>query len=151
MKSTGKTDKQEVFGRVQRSFPRLQRILVPLDFSGKSRQALQYAAPIAGKFAARVLLLHVLPEKTAAARKTAALKRLRETGLRLMPAAMLEDPVVRTGKPGAEILAAARQHNADLIALTTSGQTGLKRLLAGSTAEEVVRLAPCPVLTVRKK
>ncbi len=56
-----------------------------------------------------------------------------------------------TGKPEREIVAAARQLNADLIALTTTGQTGFKRLLRGSTAEEVVRLAPCPVLTMHKK
>lgn len=151
MKTTGKSAKQEVFGRVLRSFPRLQRILVPLDFSGKSRQALQFAAPLAGKFSARVLLLHVLPEKSSASRRTAALKRLRDTGQKLLLDGMLDEPLVRTGRPGREILAAARQNNVDLIALTTSGQTGLKRLIAGSTAEEVIRLAPCPVLSVRKK
>ncbi len=151
MKSTSKAHKQEVFGRVLRSFPRLQRILVPLDFSGKSRQALLYAAPIAGKFSARISLLHVLPPKCTPVRKAAALKRLRETGQKMLPPSLLGEFLVRTGKPEREIIAAARQLDADLIALTTTGQTGLKRLLEGSTAEEVVRLAPCPVLTVRKK
>ncbi|NJR13649.1 MAG: universal stress protein [Phyllobacteriaceae bacterium] len=50
-----------ILGRVRMSYPRMLRILVPLDFSGKSRQALRYAIPIAQKFSARIFLVHVLP------------------------------------------------------------------------------------------
>jgi nucleotide-binding universal stress UspA family protein len=65
------------------------------------------------------------------------------------------DPKVRVryllveGNPAAEILSAAREGNCDLIVMGTHGRTGLNRLLMGSVAEEVVRKAPCPVLTVR--
>ena len=50
-----------VIGRVKVSYPRLSRVLVPLDFSGSSREALRYAVPVAQKFGARIILLHVLP------------------------------------------------------------------------------------------
>ena len=56
--------------------------------------------------------------------------------------------LVREGSPGAEIRAAAVEWGADLIVLGTHGRGGLKRLLLGSTAESVLRHAPCPVLVV---
>ena len=56
--------------------------------------------------------------------------------------------MVREGAPGTEIRAAAAEWKADLIAIGTHGRGGLKRLLLGSTAEAVVRHAPCPVLVV---
>jgi nucleotide-binding universal stress UspA family protein len=58
---------------------------------------------------------------------------------------------VRTGQPYQEIIGLARQIDADLIVLSTRGHSGLKRLLLGSTAERVVRSAPCPVLVARKQ
>jgi len=56
--------------------------------------------------------------------------------------------LVREGSPGAEIRAAAAEWGADLIVLGTHGRGGIKRLLLGSTAESVLRHAPCPVLVV---
>jgi hypothetical protein len=50
---------RSVMGSVKASTPSIRRLLVPLDFSGKSRQALQYAVPIAKKFGAKIVLLHV--------------------------------------------------------------------------------------------
>ena len=50
-----------------------------------------------------------------------------------------------------EILALARRNNIDLIVLTTKGRTGLARALVGSTAESIMRHAPCPVLSVRRR
>ena len=58
--------------------------------------------------------------------------------------------VVRDGKPFEEICSAAQRLGAGLIALTTRGYTGLKRVWLGSTAERVVRHASCPVLVVRE-
>jgi nucleotide-binding universal stress UspA family protein len=69
----------------------------------------------------------------------------------LLPAKMVERVLVRYGTPFAEITDAARTLKADLIILTTHGYTGLKHVFMGSTAERVVRHAPCPVLTVREK
>jgi nucleotide-binding universal stress UspA family protein len=56
---------------------------------------------------------------------------------------------LRTGVPHGEIVAAATDERADLIVLGTQGRGGLEHALLGSVAERVVRLAPCPVLTVR--
>jgi len=56
---------------------------------------------------------------------------------------------LRSGRPWEEILAAAREGNADLIVIGTHGRKGLPRALLGSVAEKVVRMSPVPVLTVR--
>jgi len=56
--------------------------------------------------------------------------------------------VLRDGTPFEEICRTAKKLNADLIALTTRGHTGVKRVWLGSTAERTVRHAPCPVLVV---
>jgi universal stress protein A len=58
--------------------------------------------------------------------------------------------IVRAGQPFEQIATAAREVEADLIIIATRGLTGLKHTLLGSTAERVVRHAPCPVLTVRR-
>lgn len=58
-------------------------------------------------------------------------------------------PLRASGKPFAEIVRMARVQDVDLIVMGTHGRTGLAHVLIGSTAEKVVRLAPCPVLTVK--
>lgn len=151
----------EVLGRVQHSYPRLRRILVPLDFSGQSRQALRLAAPLAQKFGARIALVHVLHGKGMAPdgrtlslpanspRRSAAHRRLRETALEFISEKQLDQTIVRTGRPAEEILAVARLLHADLLAITTEGRQSFNRFFGG-TAERVLRDAPCPVLSVRK-
>lgn len=155
MKSASKSAHDDVLGRVQRSYPRLRRILVPLDFSGQSRRALRYAAPVAARFGARVVLLHVLEKpvrdaKAAAARLTAAHKRLRETALQFLPEEQIDQTVVREGNAAREILETARLLHADLLTIAAESSASLGRLFKGGTARRVLRLAPCPVLTVRK-
>jgi universal stress protein A len=71
--------------------------------------------------------------------------------LQQVPQGIPAETCVRTGRPATEIVAAAREMDADLIIISTHGHTGLKHVLMGSTAENVVRHAPCPVLTVREK
>jgi len=144
-----------ILGRVKTSYPRIQHLLVPLDFSGKSRQALRYAVPIAQKFSTRIHLVHVLlaPGKGELSDlprlKLAALKRLGEMSA-LLPLRQRAGNAVLVGKPAEEILALAAKNNIDLIVLTTKGRTGLKRMLVGSTAEHIMRHAPCPVMSVRR-
>lgn len=155
MKTAPKSGRDDVLGRVQRSYPRLRRILVPLDFSGRSRRALRYAAPVAARFGARVVLLHVLEKpvrdaKAAAARLTAAHRRLRETALLFLSEAQIDQTVVREGDAAREIIETARLLHADLLAITAESTARLGRLFKDSTARRVWRLAPCPVLTVRK-
>lgn len=148
---------RSVIGRVRASYPRLQRILVPLDFSGKSRQALRYAVPLAQKFAARIHLVHVLPAPGKTPRdeqirlRLAALKRLGHAATQLIPPRLHGENAVLHGKPADEIIALAEKNGIDLIVLTTKGRDGLKRALVGSTAEQIMRRAPCPVMSVRRR
>ena len=143
----------------------VQRILVPIDFSDTARKALQYAVPFAAAFEAEVVLVHVMqpysipPEIGYAppqwsvtqrdlmesARDGLDTLRAREIGARARSKVL-----VREGVPWHEIVAAARESNADLIILATHGRTGFKHALLGSVAERVVRHAPCPVLVVRE-
>ncbi|MDI1320684.1 MAG: universal stress protein [bacterium] len=145
-----------VMGRVKASYPRLLHLLVPLDFSGKSRQALRYAIPLAQKFSARIHLVHVLPSKAKADLAKSA--RLRHTAIKrlgemsgLLPPRLRAGNAVLTGNPAEAILTLAAKNNIDLIVLTTKGRTGLKRVLVGSTAEHIVRHANCPVMSVRRR
>lgn len=143
-------------GRIKTAYPRLLRILVPLDFSGKSRQALRYAVPMAQKFTARIHLVHVLPAPAKAdladlpRRKQAAIKRLGEMS-GLLPPRLRAGNAVLVGEPARQILQLAEQNEIDLIVLTTKGLTGLRRVLVGSTAESIMRRAVCPVLSVRRR
>lgn len=141
----------------------LKRIVVPIDFSETSAQALPYAAALAEQFGAEIILLHVIewvaipselgsaPSAITEADKGSVAKDL----LRLRQEALGEDvpgrTIVRAGAPFQEITRAAKEMGADMIILTTRGHTGLQNVLLGSTAERVVRHAECPVLVVRKK
>ena len=144
---------------------KLQRILLPTDFSEHSAAARVYACAFAEQFGAELHLLHVIqdlaplvPEPGAAL--APPVDYLRE--LELNANAMLEravDPswaagktihrAVRQGPPYLEIIRYAQETNIDLIVLGTHGRGGLAHMLLGSVAEKVVRKAPCPVLTVR--
>jgi nucleotide-binding universal stress UspA family protein len=136
----------------------LKRILVPLDFSDCSKKALQYAIPFAKQFEAELTLLSVVepypavPEMAPTDFETIAdtrrgLEELRET----VTNAVQAKTMVRTGAPETEIAYAAADIGADLIIIATHGRKGLTRMVLGSTAEKVVRHAPCPVLIVREK
>ena len=141
----------------------VRSIVVPLDFSPESRRALTYAISLARRLDARLTLLHVV-EPVAAPNFAAPIPLAMEND-RVMAAAqseleklarkekipreLLEKSVVRFGRSFHEITDAARTRKADLIVIATHGRTGFKRALLGSTAERVVRHAPCAVLVVR--
>lgn len=139
----------------------IQTILVTTDFSGQSLPAVRYALALGGKTGASVTLLNVVEtasslsgmEALVLARTDAEVAAL--AGKQLEALARRESKgegkittVVRTGQPFHEIALAAGERAADLIVIATHGHTGLKRVWLGSTAERVVRHAPCPVLTV---
>lgn len=142
---------------------KLNRILVPVDFSDCSRKALQYALPFAKEFEASILLLHVvtpfLPPAEMAMVDVSELElKMRESGGRelaaLRAAVAKEAPVetaLRVGRPDTEIVRAARELDADMIVISTHGRTGLAHMFMGSTAEQVVRRAGCPVFVVRER
>jgi len=149
---------------VTRAPLQLKTILVPVDFSACSEEALEYALAFAARFQAGVVLLHVVesvvyPENylnlptvnddVQASLIQAAKARLEEQARRLEASRIPVRSMTRLGRPFAEIADAAKESAADLIILGTHGYTGLKHVLLGSTAERVVRHAPCPVLTVR--
>jgi universal stress protein A len=145
----------------------IRRILVPTDFSDCALPAVRYAAELADKFSAELILLHVVPDTVLALPDAvmptpapmADLAELTESGktglANLIAAEKLESrhprPEVRIGSPATEIVAAAKDLHADLVCVGTHGRGGLARVILGSVAEMVVRQAPCPVLTVRPK
>ena len=144
--------------------PDIKRILVPLDFSANSTRALDYAHGLALKFDAAIHLIHVcdVPSLSTGSADAYAIaytdwSRLlgeeaeRElttiaNGLRGI-AATTE---VLFGAPGPAIIDAADANGADLIVMGTHGHGALMHVMMGNVAERVVRMAPCPVLTVRE-
>jgi universal stress protein A len=136
---------------------KLRKILVPIDFSDCSKKALNYAIPFARQFGAELKLLHVVEPYPAAPEMMPYDAETIEYGLLEMEALRKElgnvgpcSILVRKGAPPTEITSAAKDVEADLIIISTHGRKGLSRMFLGSTAERVVRSAPCPVLIVRE-
>ena len=135
-----------------------QKVVVPVDFSDESFAALSKARELVDD-PANLLVVHVLQELSAMEpgemwRTIDHEDRIRHTrqALRERLAKDEQDSVstdVVIGDPGHEITALAEREKADLIVLNSHGHTGLKRLLIGSVAERVIRLAHCPVLVLR--
>ena len=142
----------------------IQRILLPTDFSNYSAAATQYACELATRFNAELHILHTLEHhlsstpafgfgldlptfvsesRAAAEKKLAGIIDAGWSTGRSVVRSIFE------GSPRVEIVRYAREANIDLIVLSTHGRTGLSHVMIGSVAENVVRTAPCPVLTVR--
>ena len=135
----------------------LRTILHPTDFSEPSDYAFQLACALARDYEARLLVLHVVPpplfhgEVVARREETGfyedlweLLEQRRPTDANVQVEHYLED-----GDPAEMIVQLAWDEGCDLIVMGTHGRTGLGRLLMGSVAEQVMRRAACPVLTVR--
>lgn len=148
----------------EESLLHVQKILVPVDFSEASHKALRYAFAFAKQFRAEVVILHVteIPVGTAEAGiiiaegliegiQREAKDRLSGLMADARQQKVAADTLTRTGTPYHEIVAAAKEEEVDLVILSTRGRTGLRHLFLGSTAERVVRYAPCPVLVIREK
>jgi nucleotide-binding universal stress UspA family protein len=137
-----------------------RKILVAVDFSDGSRAALRYAARLAKSFNAAITLLNVVEVndgwlKIGANDFPVLDEQLREsTRLRLAGFAREHGGasswrcLTRLGKPAEEIVRAAEELDVDVIVIATRGFTGLKHAMIGSTAEAVVRRAPCAVWIV---
>jgi nucleotide-binding universal stress UspA family protein len=127
----------------------IRNILVPTDFSEHSEEALRQAIELARALSARLSLLHSywFSLSTASPDLVPAdlMDRIREAALAEL--GKLHERVVQPAVPA--ILCEAEQLPAYLVVMGTHGHTGLKHALLGSVAERVVRLAPCPVLTVK--
>lgn len=147
---------------------KIRTMLVAVDFSDASFQALEYGLALARRFNASVHLVYVDERKPRFTSSVNTPELFSDPAIELFSdreiAGRLENEVqrrfsidlpakdchFRTGKPSAEICAAAQKLDADLIVISTHGRTGLKHLTLGSTAEKVMRHANCPVLVVRQ-
>lgn len=143
----------------------LKRILVPLDFSEHSGEALKYGCALSEKFGSELHLLHVLQDLVAMVPEPGLafpppgdymqeLQQSAEQALAKLP----DDSwpcggtvmrCVRQGPPFVEIIRYAKENEIDLIVIGTHGRGGLAHMLLGSVAEKVIRKAPCPVLSIR--
>ncbi|HZW39895.1 MAG TPA: universal stress protein [Ignavibacteriaceae bacterium] len=145
--------------------PNIKKVLVPIDFSDYSRSALKYTVNFIEFFKAEVILVYVIepvlypPDFSMGqvAFPTVDMemdKRANEELEKLARNELPEDVnyklVVKTGKPFIEIIDLAEEENVDLIIISTHGHSGMQHILFGSTADKVVRKAPCPVLTIRE-
>jgi universal stress protein A len=145
----------------------IARILVPVDFSPCSLQALDYAADLARPLRSEVLVLFVVEPVYAASSPTLfgssvnlamliqeqtrlGREQLARATARVEAEGVKARPLLQQGSARQVIIDAARTVRADLIVMGTRGRSGLAHLLLGSVAEWVVRQAPCPVVTLRR-
>src|SRR5437879_12773061 len=141
-----------------------RNILFPTDFTTHARSALKYAAAFAREGRGRVVLFSVqtarvpanlmtLPERILENQDSKWLKQLRAEVKDLLIDPLFDglevEPVIVAGEPAHEIANAVRDYDIDLVTVVTHGRRGLARALWGSTAEELIAEAPCPVLTNR--
>lgn len=161
---------------------KIEKILVPTDFSKTSLSAIRYALSLAQGCGAEVVVLHVIPGNVI---RHEVLQNyiseegilfgggqipqirfpeidvlLRERGVDLqcflhgaiepeLLKAVKVTPLVRLGKAGEEIVAAAKEKECDLIVIASRERNRLGRLFSRSLTQQVVRLAPCPVLSIQ--
>ena len=143
----------------------IKKVLVPIDFSDYSKSSLRYAVNFAKQFNAEIYLIYVLepviyppdfsmgqiaiPSINAEwdERAREELENLAKTEI---PEGVNVKTILKNGKPFLEIIDTASEENIDLIIIATHGHSGVEHILFGSTAEKVVRKAPCPVLTLRE-
>jgi nucleotide-binding universal stress UspA family protein len=142
----------------------IKSILFPTDFSEGSSQALQYAVDMANRYGARLYILHVIYDIAKASGwyvphisvdqmykdiQQGAKKELERFGVEELSGIKNIERTVVMGVPHEEIISFANKNKVDLIIIATHGRKGIDRLLFGSTAAQIVRYSPCPVLTVR--
>ncbi len=148
--------------RLQPMLPKpvqISNILLATDFLPSSDVALQYARTMAQQHGAKLYLLHILPptphisvpldrapelDGTLAAAEEQLKRLVQGDSLRQL----VREPLVERGDIEDVIPATIKQHDIDLVVLGTHGRRGVRKLLLGSVAEQIFRLAACPVLTV---
>ena len=133
-------------------------ILHPTDFSEHSKYAFWLACALARDYGARLVIVHVVAAPAIVygegvvppnAEELRAAAREQLDGLRVPQGNVRAERRLQEGDAVTAILGVAQELHADLIVMGTHGRTGLGRLLMGSVAEQVVRKASCPVLTVK--
>jgi nucleotide-binding universal stress UspA family protein len=142
----------------------MKKIVVATDFSDCARRAEETAAALGRALGAELILLHVAveaplynegmrglvdPRKVFEAQREWAETTLAARAAEIRSTGVSAHGVIRSGVAVDEILALAADQRCDLIVIGTHGRGGLSRVFLGSVADRVVRLAPCPVMTVR--
>jgi nucleotide-binding universal stress UspA family protein len=142
----------------------IKSILFPTDFSEGSAEALKYAVEFANRYGAKLYVLHVIYDVAKTSGwyvphvsmdaiykdiQEGAKKELDNFAVNELGGLKNVERIVQTGVPYQEIMNCAVKNKIDMIIIGTHGRTGIDRILFGSTAAQVVRNAPCPVLTVR--
>ncbi|MBI1822581.1 MAG: universal stress protein [Nitrospirae bacterium] len=147
--------------RRKRVAAKIKKILVPTDFSPESERLLKYAVMTAKSFGARIHLFHAIepfPYTTTDAfmvvDNSEALKSIADSLIKNFTSLLRKQGIpvkasMSVGSPAREIVMKAVQEKVDLIIMGTHGRTGVEHVLLGSVAEKVVRMAKCPVLTIR--
>jgi nucleotide-binding universal stress UspA family protein len=140
-------------------------IVVPTDFSKQSLAALDYAVGLADSYDARLKVVFVnepglkiadmawvgIDERSMNEQHSADARRaIEKIVLERIPTDITTDAEILYGEAVGKIIDYASDVNADLIVMATHGRTGVSHVLLGSVAEQVVRKAPCPVLTLKK-
>ena len=143
----------------------INKVLVPIDFSDYSKSALRYAVNFAKSFNAEIILIYVVepviypPDFSMGQIAMPSINtewddrakdELQKLAKSEIIGAVKVKTIIKTGKPFVEIIETAKEENVDLIIIATHGRSGVEHILFGSTAEKVVRKAPCPVLTLRE-
>jgi nucleotide-binding universal stress UspA family protein len=137
----------------------IKTILAPSDLSEASMRALQVAIPIAERFRADLHLLYVhegdadfsVDAMSQMLHESAEMRTHRKKEPGRVSLLRVENSHVLIGRAYLKVCDLARELKADLIVLATRGNTGLTRVLLGSTAEKIVQFAPCPVLVTRQR
>jgi len=144
---------------------KLKKILYPTDFSDSSLEALPYALSFARDYKAKLVLMHVVneaifseglslaraiaPEALGQEMADEADRRLKMIIPADQRAGLDVEMVILHGMPFLEVIRYAKANDVDLIVIGTHGRSGMDHIIFGSTAEKVVRKAPCPVLSVK--
>ena len=143
---------------------KVERILFPTDFSEGAQHALHSAVDLAEHYKSKLYILHVVYDMNRAVgmhiphiSSDEVFKEMNDWAMNEIGTCCIEE--IRTlpdvekkvvkGIPYQEILKYASDNKIDMIVMGTYGRTGINRLIFGSTAERVVRSAPCPVMTVK--
>lgn len=144
----------------------IRRILFPTDFSNAAKKAQEYAMSLADRFGAELHVLHVFQPLTPPSDSPTPwvmsdvdldweIKSVEERLARDVDSQWSKEHAVKytaiMGSTVNEIMKYVKENEIDLIVIGTHGRTGVSRLLIGSVAEKLVRLADCPVLTVHPK
>jgi nucleotide-binding universal stress UspA family protein len=134
----------------------IHRIFVGYDFSGPAREAVRYGEALADLYGADLSLVHVVRELMVPMEYEVEMPDVDVKAVKARAKMALEDVsthehnvLVSTGHPARRLVELAEDHDADLLVIATHGRTGLRRVLLGSVAEQVIRQASCPVFAVK--